>query len=93
MAGTGRYFYSEIIISNLSYTIYTYLFIFTTGLDTEVVYPNGISMSLPESTQYKMLRTIPGLEDVVMIRPGDCHLWNLKIENFIFYMILNNLPI
>ncbi|RIA94680.1 glucose inhibited division protein A-domain-containing protein [Glomus cerebriforme] len=40
------------------------------GLDTEVVYPNGISMTLPESTQYNIIRTIPGLENVVMIRPG-----------------------
>ncbi|CAB4381172.1 unnamed protein product [Rhizophagus irregularis] len=40
------------------------------GLDTEIVYPNGISMSLPESTQYNVIRTIPGLENVEMIRPG-----------------------
>ncbi|CAI2163089.1 5976_t:CDS:10 [Funneliformis geosporum] len=40
------------------------------GLDTEVVYPNGISVTLPEHIQYKMLHTISGLENVVMIRPG-----------------------
>ncbi|RHZ47083.1 hypothetical protein Glove_593g34 [Diversispora epigaea] len=40
------------------------------GLDTNVIYPNGISVTLPESIQYHMLRTIEGLENVVMLRPG-----------------------
>ncbi|CAG8720719.1 15067_t:CDS:2, partial [Gigaspora rosea] len=40
------------------------------GLDTNVVYPNGISVTLPEQIQYQMLRTIQGLENVTMIRPG-----------------------
>jgi len=40
------------------------------GLDTETVYPNGISMSLPEEVQLRVLRTLPGLENVEMLRPG-----------------------
>lgn len=40
------------------------------GLDTELVYPNGLSMSLPADLQLHILRTIPGLESVEMVRPG-----------------------
>lgn len=40
------------------------------GLFTESIYLQGISTSLPEDVQYEFLRTIPGLENVRMIRPG-----------------------
>lgn len=40
------------------------------GLDTDSVYPNGISSSLPASVQEKMVRFIPGLEAATMLRPG-----------------------
>lgn len=40
------------------------------GLDNEMVYLQGISTSLPEEVQYDFLRTIKGLEDVKMLRPG-----------------------
>ncbi len=40
------------------------------GLDTHVVYPNGISTSLPEDVQRAMLKTMPGLENAVMLQPG-----------------------
>lgn len=40
------------------------------GLDDYTVYPNGVSTSLPEEIQRAFLRTIPGLEDVSVIRPG-----------------------
>jgi tRNA uridine 5-carboxymethylaminomethyl modification enzyme len=40
------------------------------GLDDPTVYPNGISTSLPEEVQADLLKTIPGLENVRMIRPG-----------------------
>lgn len=40
------------------------------GLDTHVIYPNGISTTLPEETQLAMLRTIPGFENVAMTQPG-----------------------
>ena len=35
-----------------------------------MVYPNGLSNSLEPAEQERMLRTIPGLEAVVMLRPG-----------------------
>ena len=40
------------------------------GLETIEVYPNGIPTSLPLSTQIAMVRSIPGLEQVRIIRPG-----------------------
>jgi tRNA uridine 5-carboxymethylaminomethyl modification enzyme len=40
------------------------------GLNSESIYLQGISTSLPEEVQYEFLRTIPGLESVKMIRPG-----------------------
>lgn len=40
------------------------------GLKSESIYLQGISTSLPESVQSEFLRTIPGLENVRMIRPG-----------------------
>ncbi len=40
------------------------------GLDTPLVYPNGISTSLPSDVQLAMLRTMAGLEQVEMAVPG-----------------------
>lgn len=40
------------------------------GLNDESIYLQGMSTSLPEEVQYEFLRTIPGLENVKMIRPG-----------------------
>lgn len=36
----------------------------------EVIYPNGISMTVPADAQYAMLRKIRGLENVNMLQPG-----------------------
>jgi len=46
------------------------LFLEPEGWDTYEMYLNGFSTSLPEEVQYKALRTIPGFEDAVMLRPG-----------------------
>ena len=40
------------------------------GLDTHLVYPNGISTSLPTDVQLAMLRTMAGLRQVDMVVPG-----------------------
>ena len=40
------------------------------GLDSHLVYPNGISTSLPADVQLAMLRAMPGLASVEMIVPG-----------------------
>ena len=40
------------------------------GLDSFLVYPNGISTSLPADVQLSMLRTMEGLESVEMVVPG-----------------------
>ena len=40
------------------------------GLDTHLVYPNGISTSLPAEVQLEMLRTMEGLHAVEMAVPG-----------------------
>ncbi|KAI9684318.1 MAG: Mitochondrial Translation Optimization [Bathelium mastoideum] len=40
------------------------------GFDTDVIYPNGISMTVPADAQAAMLRTMRGLENVTMLQPG-----------------------
>jgi len=46
------------------------IFLEPEGLNDHTVYPNGISTSLPEEVQRALLKTIPGLEHAVMLRPG-----------------------
>lgn len=40
------------------------------GVDSDVVYPNGISTSLPEDIQISYVRSMRGLEDAVILQPG-----------------------
>ena len=46
------------------------IFLEPEGLDTDWVYPNGISTSLAEEVQWELVRTIPGCEKAEIIRPG-----------------------
>ncbi len=46
------------------------IFIEPEGLDTNEFYPNGISTSLPVDVQAAILKTIPGLEQTRMLKPG-----------------------
>jgi tRNA uridine 5-carboxymethylaminomethyl modification enzyme len=46
------------------------IFLEPEGLDCSEIYPNGVSTSLPPDVQLSFLRTIPGLEQVEIMRPG-----------------------
>ena len=46
------------------------IFLEPEGLDDPTVYPNGISTSLPKLVQEAFLKTIPGLENATIMRPG-----------------------
>lgn len=45
----------------------TFYFLF---IMTDLIYPNGISVTLPADVQLEMLKTIKGLENVEMVQPG-----------------------
>jgi tRNA uridine 5-carboxymethylaminomethyl modification enzyme len=46
------------------------LFLEPEGLDTVEIYPNGLSTSLPLDVQIELVRTVPGLEQAEIMRPG-----------------------
>ena len=46
------------------------IFVEPEGLTTDVVYPNGISTSLPADTQERFVRSIVGFERAVITQPG-----------------------
>ncbi|MGH9469616.1 MAG: tRNA uridine-5-carboxymethylaminomethyl(34) synthesis enzyme MnmG [Terriglobia bacterium] len=46
------------------------IFLEPEGLDTYEIYVNGMSTSMPVDVQVAMLKTVPGLENAEMIRPG-----------------------
>lgn len=74
-----------------------HIFLEPEGIDTVEMYVNGFSTSLPEDVQIAGLRSIPGLENVKMIRPGYAieydyfHPWQIRasletrcVENLYF---------
>ena len=46
------------------------IFLEPEGYESDIVYVNGFSTSLPEDVQQKAILTVPGLEHNVMLRPG-----------------------
>lgn len=48
------------------------------GFNSDVIYPNGLSCTLPEELQVQLVRTIPGLENADVVRPG----WKIS-KNFV----------
>ena len=40
------------------------------GYDSDLIYPNGLSCSLPEDAQESMYRSVPGLENAMLVRPA-----------------------
>ena len=46
------------------------IFLEPMGLGTTEIYPNGVPTSLPVDVQFRMLRSIEGLEQVQIVRPG-----------------------
>lgn len=46
------------------------IFLEPEGLTTREIYPNGVSTSLPFDIQLALIRTLPGLENAVIMRPG-----------------------
>jgi tRNA uridine 5-carboxymethylaminomethyl modification enzyme len=46
------------------------IFLEPEGLDDDTIYPNGVSTSLPAEVQEAFLKTMPGLRNVIIKRPG-----------------------
>jgi len=46
------------------------IFLEPEGVDSDEIYVNGYSMSLPAGLQARLVRALPGLEDAEMLRPG-----------------------
>ena len=46
------------------------IFVEPEGVGTEEMYLNGLSSSLPESVQHEFIRTLPGLESAIIMRPA-----------------------
>lgn len=63
------------------------IFLEPEGWETVEVYMNGFASSLPEEIQYEALRTVPGLENVEMMRPGYAVEYDFFPPNQIHYSL------
>lgn len=54
------------------------------GLESDVIYPQGLSMTLPPELQEQVIRSIPGLEKAKILQPGE------GVNNFksIFHIVI-----
>ena len=52
--------------------------LYISGLTTDVVYPQGLSCTLPEHLQQEMVQCIPGLERAKIIQPGKKYNGNIQ---------------
>ena len=59
------------------------LFVVIAGIDSNVVYPNGISCTLPEHLQEDLVHTIPGLEQAKLLYPGDYTMYKHNIHTYV----------
>jgi tRNA uridine 5-carboxymethylaminomethyl modification enzyme len=57
------------------------IFLEPEGVDAPEVYPNGISTSLPSDVQEEFIRTLPGLEECEILRPGYAVEYDFVIPN------------
>ena len=46
------------------------IFLEPEGLNSNIIYPNGISTSLPKNVQEQFIKTIPGLQNCKITKPG-----------------------
>lgn len=52
------------------------------GFDSNIVYPNGLSCTLPEELQVKMIRSINGLENAHILQFGKMLYFSSKIHKY-----------
>lgn len=71
------------------------IFVEPEGKGTEEMYLNGLSTSLPEEVQHKIIHSIEGLEDAVIMRPAYAveydYLDPLQLKNSLESMVIENL--
>lgn len=62
--------WSPVCLHSIEFQFSTLIEIVSEGFDSDLTYPQGLSCTMPVDVQLHMLRTIPSLENVNMVRPG-----------------------
>lgn len=57
------------------------------GLNSDIIYPNGISCTLPADLQEQMVRTIPGLEKAELAQPGKKYFREVYYNTVVVYSL------